>query len=74
MSDFFNGWPEDGEPTMNNLTKVCGNCGDTLYLEKFYIDRTKLDGHRADCIECQKSRHKNPDVVAFNRLLKGWGK
>ena len=65
---------QQGMEVRQVLTKTCNNCGDTLYMERFYVDNKRADGHQNTCMDCQKSRHKDKGVVANNRLLKGWAR
>ena len=41
-----------------NLTKSCSNCGEVLELEEFPLDRSKGDGHKSRCKECDRAAAK----------------
>jgi hypothetical protein len=40
------------------ITKRCNRCGDVKPLDAFYRAAGMKDGHRGDCIECNKQAHR----------------
>ena len=36
------------------MEKYCGKCSQNKFIDKFYNDKSKKDGHRPDCKSCRK--------------------
>jgi hypothetical protein len=41
-----------------NMTKQCTKCGEIKDLSQYQKDKSKRDGHRPDCRQCNNSRYK----------------
>lgn len=55
---------------MNKETKVCTKCGEKKFLSQYPTDRSKSDGTRPNCKDCESGRKKVWNENNFERRMK----
>jgi hypothetical protein len=52
------------------MIKICNKCGVEKYIELFFKDKTKKDGYRNQCKECEKIRYSKYNSDNIDKIKK----